>query len=99
MHPKKVFRGITGRCDGTLNPRQRNYGVGPCRYQEEELRNRAAEMDDLGERVAVAAQLRAEERKGRTEAERRLRAEKQVCRCYFMCHQVSEITRIATHEK
>lgn len=64
------------------------------------MRNRAAEIDDLGERAAVAAQLRAEERKGRTEAERRLRAEKQVRRDYrCMDYQASEITSSATYEK
>lgn len=46
--------------------------------QEEELRHSAAKIEGLGEQVAAAAQQRTEERKGRTEAERRLRAEKQV---------------------
>lgn len=46
--------------------------------QEEELEVRAAKINQLGQQVASEGRQRAEERRGRTEAERRLRAEKQV---------------------
>lgn len=46
--------------------------------QEDELEARAAKITQLGMQVASEGRQRAEERRGRTEAERRLRAEKQV---------------------
>lgn len=46
--------------------------------QEDELEVRAAKISQLGQQVASEGRQRAEERRGRTEAERRLRAEKQV---------------------
>lgn len=52
--------------------------------QEEELQARTAKITELGMQVASEGRQRAEERRGRTEAERRLRAEKQVraTNCY-----------------
>lgn len=46
--------------------------------QEEELKAGAAKIKQLGMQVVSEGRQRAEERKGRTEAERRLRAQKQV---------------------
>ena len=51
--------------------------------QDEELGARAAKITQLGIQVASEGRQRAEERRGRTEAERRLRAEKQVIACPY----------------
>lgn len=46
--------------------------------QDDDLSRQAQDLAELGKLAASEARQRAEERKGRTEAERRLRAEKQV---------------------
>lgn len=51
--------------------------------QRDGLRRQRQEIGQLGELLAAETRQRAEERKGRTEAERRLRAEKQVFRSFF----------------
>lgn len=59
--------------------------------QEEELQARKAKITELGIQVASEGRQRTEERRGRTEAERRLRAEKQVRADIESCRSTVEV--------